>query len=93
VSLAKFAHAYTGKKVSKAEADYVDESTYPGKTCAACEYYGDGNCIRVEGEISSKGWCKFFEKDDRSSLPPQAPKAGQKEHIQLIERGSVPSYG
>ena len=47
-------------QVSKAEAHYQD---HPNKAqhCGGCVHFVFGSCTKVEGSISSNGWCKFFK--------------------------------
>lgn len=46
---------------TKLEADYRMHSTDQQKTCANCKYYDDKKCKIVEGTISPRGVCKFWD--------------------------------
>jgi hypothetical protein len=52
--------AFAKSQVSKAEAHYQD---HPDKAqhCGGCVHFVFGGCTKVEGSISSNGWCKFFQ--------------------------------
>lgn len=56
------------KKLTKPEAEYEEEAM-DDEMCAGCEHFiisvdldtEVGACTKVEGDISSEGWCKLFE--------------------------------
>ena len=51
-------------KVSPAEARYQDRPK-GGLSCAACALFRPpGSCVVVRGEISPRGWCRFFDLPD-----------------------------
>lgn len=52
------------RKMSQAEADYQDQPK-GGFACAACSLFRlPRSCEVVQGDISPRGWCKFFDLPD-----------------------------
>ena len=52
------------QKMSQAEAEYQD-GPKGGLTCAACTLFRPPrSCQIVQGDISPRGWCKFFDLPD-----------------------------
>jgi hypothetical protein len=50
--------------MSPAEAEYQDRPK-SGLVCAACTLFRPPrSCEIVEGDISPRGWCKFFDLPD-----------------------------
>ncbi len=49
------------QKISKAKAGYVKRSKRTQK-CGNCDFFYDGSCEIVRGEISPAGWCKLWAK-------------------------------
>jgi hypothetical protein len=63
VSLA-IPHSAAQQKMSPAEAEYQDQPK-SGLICAACTLFRPPrSCEIVEGDISPRGWCKFFDLPD-----------------------------
>jgi hypothetical protein len=64
VAGAATAPASAQQKMSPTEAEYQD-GPKSGLTCAACSLFRPPrSCEIVEGEISPRGWCKFFDLPD-----------------------------
>jgi hypothetical protein len=58
------APASAQQKMSPTEAEYQD-SPKNGLTCAACSLFRPPrSCEVVDGDISPRGWCKFFDLPD-----------------------------
>jgi hypothetical protein len=56
--------AATQTKASQQEAEYQPEPKN-GFSCAVCaQFRPPGDCTIVAGDISAKGWCKFFDLPD-----------------------------
>jgi hypothetical protein len=52
------------QKVSQAEAEYQDRPK-DGLACAACTLFRPPRaCEAVQGDVSPRGWCKFFDLPD-----------------------------
>jgi hypothetical protein len=50
-------------KSTKAESRYTPRASNPNEQCADCKHFlGILGCQKVEGSISPRGWCKYFEK-------------------------------
>lgn len=54
----------TDKQYTKEESEYVDNWTDQETQCEFCEYWRKDSCIKVRGEISSEGHCKFWERPE-----------------------------
>lgn len=56
------------EKATKQAAQYSSFGTQ-AEHCSICEYYVvPNNCAKVDGKISSNGWCRFFaHKKERYS--------------------------
>jgi hypothetical protein len=51
-------------RVSPSEAQYQDRPK-GGFSCAACALFRPPrSCVVVRGEISPRGWCRFFDLPD-----------------------------
>jgi hypothetical protein len=58
------APASAQQKMSSTEAEYQD-SPKNGLTCAACSLFRPPrSCEVVDGDVSPRGWCKFFDLPD-----------------------------
>jgi hypothetical protein len=58
------APASAQQKMSPTEAEYQD-SPKNGLTCAACSLFRPPrSCEVVDGDVSPRGWCKFFDLPD-----------------------------
>jgi hypothetical protein len=56
--------ALAQQKFSKSAAEYQD-TPKNGLTCAACSLFrAPRSCVIVEGEVSPRGWCRFFDLPD-----------------------------
>ena len=62
------AEADAAASIDKKTAAYVDHPNH-GQQCSGCNLYlpakknpmkADGRCKLVKGDISPRGWCKFF---------------------------------
>lgn len=63
-------------KVSKKDANYLDESPYEHRRCDNCKFYYDQVatdeyvCSQVRGEVLPEGWCKFWKKPEKDDPHP-----------------------
>ena len=50
-------------KETKAAADYTPLAQKHNERCELCLHFiAPRECTLVQGEISPKGWCKYFER-------------------------------
>lgn len=54
-------------KVTKESVNYTPRAMKVNERCGKCEFFHDtrilyGECRKVKGSISPRGWCELFKK-------------------------------
>lgn len=52
-------------RATKQNASYTPKAAFHNERCELCRHFhAPDQCSRVQGEVSPKGWCKFFARRD-----------------------------